>query len=84
MIGKARSLFKFVVDKAKGLAGKVGNKLGFGKNKDKGADDTHGIHEETDPEHDRKVKEGLAYLRQEESRYAKNGRILHIDALANA
>jgi len=33
VIGKARGLFKFIVDKAKGLAGKVGNKLGLGKNK---------------------------------------------------
>jgi predicted RNA-binding protein YlqC (UPF0109 family) len=31
-------------------------------------------------EHDRKVKKGLAHLHQEESRYAKNGKITHKDA----
>ncbi len=47
VIGKARSLFKFIVDKAKNFAGKVGNKLGFGKNKDKGTDDRQHAGEDT-------------------------------------
>ncbi len=44
VIGKAKSLFKVIADKAKGLAGKVGDKLGFGKGKEREAASHHDPH----------------------------------------
>jgi hypothetical protein len=54
------------------FAKKIGKAIGFGKDK-KG-------NKEEDPEHDRKVKEGLAQLHQEEAKHAQNGAIAQEDA----
>jgi len=64
-------LANFIVEKGKSLLGK-GNK--DKTNKDRKGSDEEGV------EHDRKVKEGLKQLHQEEAKYAQNGAIAQEDA----
>jgi len=62
----------WLIAQAVTAAKKIGNKLGFGKDK-KG-------NKEEDPEHDKKVKEGLNQLHEEETHYAQEGKITHENA----
>src|SRR5919202_2269428 len=62
----------WLIAQAVKFAKKIGNKLGFGKDKKGNKDE--------DPEHEQKVKEGLAQLHQEEAKHVQNGAIAQEDA----
>jgi hypothetical protein len=71
--GPIEKAIDWVIAQAVKFAKKIGNKLGFGKDK-KG-------NEHEDPEHDAKVAKGLKQIDEEETQYTKNsGKIKREDA----